>query len=155
MDFNPDDIFQIAGTIWEATIGRPIEHDYTGAIGNRPRSLAACIQIAGAWNGAILLDCPVEVARLAASVMFNTTPDDVTVSDQQDAIAELVNMLGGNIKALLPEPCHLSLPSVVEGGDYSTRVPGTRLVNRGAFLCEGHVVSLAIVEKIQQQAAVA
>jgi hypothetical protein len=56
MDFKAEDIFQIAGTIWEATIGLPIELETSGAIGNRPRAMAACIQIAGAWNGAILLD---------------------------------------------------------------------------------------------------
>jgi chemotaxis protein CheX len=155
MDFKTEDIFQIAGTIWEATIGMPIDPETSGTIGNRPRSMAACIQIAGAWNGAILLDCPVEVARLAASVMFSAEPGKVSMADMQDALAELVNMVGGNIKALLPETCFLSLPAVVEGGDYSARVPGTKLAARIEFLCSGHVVSLTILGKIQELAAVA
>jgi len=155
MTFNSDEIYQIAGTIWETTIGRPIEPETSGILGNRPRSMAACIQIAGAWNGAILLDCPIEVARTAASAMFSTEQDKLTVPDLQDAIAELVNMLGGNIKALLPGGCFLSLPAVVEGGDYSARVPGSRLINRIAFVCTGCVVSLTILEKIQEQSAAA
>jgi chemotaxis protein CheX len=155
MTFNSDEIFQIAKTIWETTLGRPIEAETSGILANRPRSMAACIQIAGAWNGAILLDCPIEVARLAASAMFSTDTDKLTVPDLQDAIAELVNMLGGNIKALLPGGCFLSLPAVVEGGDYSARVPGSRLINRIAFVCAGSVVSLTILEKIQEQSAAA
>jgi chemotaxis protein CheX len=155
MNFNPDEMFQLAQSIWEATLGLPIEPDQSGAIGNRPRSMAACIQITGAWNGAILLDCPAETARRAASIMFGADPAAVTLSDLQDAVAELVNMIGGNFKALLPETCYLSLPAVVEGGDYSARVPGSKSIGRVPFTCEGQPVSIVVLEKIQEQAVAA
>ncbi len=153
MEINPAEILQLAGIIWESTLGLPIEPDFPGTIGNRPRSTAACIHITGAWNGAIMLDCPIEVARRAASIMFSTEPQQTTISDLQDAIAELVNIVGGNIKALLPETCFLSLPAVVEGGDYSARVPGSKLLSRVAFGCEGNAVSITILEKVEEKAA--
>ena len=153
MEINPAEILQLAGTIWEATLGLPIEPEIAGAIGNRPRSTAACIHITGAWNGAILLDCPADVARHAASIMFSTDPAKTSVSDMQDAVAELVNMLGGNFKALLPETCFLSLPAVVEGGDYSARVPGSKLLSRIDFSCDGNAVSITILEKVEEKAA--
>ncbi|MCX5660789.1 MAG: chemotaxis protein CheX [Planctomycetota bacterium] len=155
MKFNPDDIMMLAGTIWESVLSLPIETDEPGSVGNHPRSMAACIQISGAWNGAILLDCPVEFARLAASVMFSTEPANAALPDLQDAIAELVNMIGGNIKGLLPETCFLSLPAVVEGGDYSARVPGSTPVGRVAFVCQGHRVSIVILEKTREETAAA
>jgi chemotaxis protein CheX len=155
MEFEEDKILQIAGFVWESMIGLPVEPLPADPGADRPRSIAACIQIAGAWNGAIFLDCPVEVARLAAAAMFNTSPADATLADLQDSLTELVNMLGGNIKALLPETCFLSLPVVVDGRDYSARVPGTRLVSKVNFSCAGHPISLNILEKIQEQAAAA
>ncbi len=150
MKFNPDEIYQITATIWEALIGLRIDPGSPDSIGNRSRSIAACIQITGAWNGAILLDCPAEVARHAASIMFSTAPENATIADLQDAIAELVNMIGGNFKALLPETCYLSLPAVVEGGDYSARVPGSTLLGRVPFICEGQAMSITVMEKTNQ-----
>jgi CheY-specific phosphatase CheX len=155
MNFNPEEIYQITATIWETAIGLRIEPGSSGSIGNRPRSTAACIQITGAWNGAILLDCPAEVGRLAASIMFSSDPANVTIADLQDAVAELVNMIGGNFKALLPETCFLSLPAVVEGGDYSARVPGSTLLGRVTFTCEGHAMSITVLEKRNQQVVAA
>jgi len=153
MEINPAEILQLAGTIWETTLGLTIEPEVSGAMGNRPRSTAACIHITGAWNGAIMLDCPVDVSRRAASIMFSTELQQTTTSDLQDAVAELVNIVGGNFKALLPETCFLSLPAVVEGGDYSARVPGSKLLSRIAFVCEGNAVSIAILEKVEEKAA--
>ena len=151
MTFNPDEIFQITANIWETAIALHLEPGEPAAVTNRARSTAACIQITGAWNGAILLDCPAEVARMAGSAMFDTDLTNVTVDEMQDAIAELVNMIGGNFKALLPETCYLSLPSVVEGGDYSARVPGSVLLGKVPFSCDGHAMSITVLEKIKQQ----
>ena len=152
MAFNSNDIFQITSTIWEATLGRPIEHESPSPAGPRPPSMCACIQIAGAWTGAIMLDCPVEVARIAAAAMFNTEATNTTVQDHQDALAELVNMLGGNIKALLPEPCFLSLPSVVHGGNYSSKMPGSKQVHHFGFAYAGYPISIQFFEKCPQKA---
>ena len=155
MEFESPQIYQIAETIWNATLGVPIAPDSGQACASSERATAACIQITGAWNGAILLVCPADVARHAASVMFSAAPAEMKVADLQDAVAELVNMIGGNIKGLLPETCHLSLPAVVEGGDYSTRIPGSRLATKIAFDCDGKPVSISILEKIAQQTAAA
>jgi chemotaxis protein CheX len=153
MEFNADEIFQLAATIWEATLELPIEPSRGGGMENPSRSVACYVQISGAWNGAILLACPAEVARRAASIMFHAEPDDMAIFDLQDAVAELTNMIGGNFKALLPQSCYLSLPAVVEGGDYSTRIPGSRSIGGISFACEGNPVSISILEKIEQKAA--
>src|SRR5581483_1118003 len=149
MDFNLNDIFQLAGTIWQATLGLTIEPEQPDAIGSCGRATVACVQITGALNGAVFLSCPADFARRAASIMFNVAPASITVSELQDAIAELVNIVGGNVKGLLPDGCHLSLPQVVEGADYSARVPGSRMIGRVAFRCDSHAVSICILEKVE------
>lgn len=147
MAFSADDIRTLAETVWEATLAVPLSSDGAGGAGTNARSTVGAIQITGAWNGAVMLDCSTEVAKRAAAAMFSTLPETVSKQDMQEAVAELVNIMGGNLKALLPEKCFLSLPSVIEGGDYSTRVPGSRVINREDFSCEGHRVTITILER--------
>jgi len=48
----------------------------------------------------------------------------------RDALGELANMLAGNLKSVLPSGVVLSMPSVIEGSDYSLRICGKRLIER-------------------------
>lgn len=73
------------------------------------------IFITGAWDGSVSLRCTEALGRRVASGMFGVGPDRVSDEDVQDALGELANILGGNIKPLFPAPNHLSLP--FHGGD--------------------------------------
>lgn len=68
------------------------------------------IFINGAWDGSVSLRCTETVSRRVASGMFGVPPEAVSDDDIQDALGELANILGGNIKPLFPAPNHLSLP---------------------------------------------
>src|SRR5664279_3671280 len=60
-------------------------------------------------------------------------PEEVN-DDVRDTMDELANMLGGNLKSLLPRGVVLSMPSVVAGGDYSLRICGGKaIVERVAY----------------------
>lgn len=75
-------------------------------------SLLATIQIAGAWSGNVSLAFSADLARNAACRMLKLADDEVTATDEQEVAAELANMIGGNLKSLLPSPSQLSLPSI-------------------------------------------
>jgi chemotaxis protein CheX len=60
-----------------------------------------------------------------------------------DAIGEIANMTGGNVKALLPGPSVLSLPEVAAGT--AAAVPG-RPVSRLAFAVDSSPLVVAVVE---------
>ncbi len=47
--------------------------------------------------------------------MFDAAVEDVSPADVLDAVGELVNIVGGNLKGMLPSPTGLSLPSVTDG----------------------------------------
>jgi CheY-specific phosphatase CheX len=89
------------------------------------RTLSAIIHITGAVDGAVVLHVTEAFARRVAAAMFRIDADTASITDQQDALGELCNVVGGNFKSLLPEPCRLSLPAVVEGADYSFRITGS------------------------------
>ena len=54
-------------------------------------------------------------------------------ADVCDAFGELANMIGGNLKAVLPSKVEISMPSMVQGIDYSLWICGGNLACRLAF----------------------
>ena len=153
---NPQDadIAQIVSTICQSILGMECQRamDLPGAA---PATLAAWVQITGGWQGAVVLGCTQAFANRAAEIMFGISGVAPSPIETQDAVAELANMIGGNLKGTLPvsDACQLSLPAVVAGADYATRVPGTRLLNRVALDCGGRIIVVHVLEKIATQAA--
>jgi chemotaxis protein CheX len=141
-----EEIRRLTPAIWDAALHLPLEYqDAIPVSGNR--TISACVHIAGAWNGVVAVSCDVEFASRAAAIMFDLADAVPTTTDMQDALGELTNMVGGNIKALLPEPCHLSLPSAVEGADYSVRILHSRVVMRIPFRSGDHLMSVSLLER--------
>jgi len=111
--------------------------------------LAGCVHISGEWDGAVSLDCPAELAQKVASIMFKMTDEEVTPDLVQDALGELTNMTGGNIKSLLPEPCYLSLPAVTMT-QHGLRIPGSELVTSVTFQCWGYKFKVSVLKKLKK-----
>jgi chemotaxis protein CheX len=79
----------------------------------RPSGVWATVSVAGAWHGAIVVSCSPAAASRLASVLLDLPEPRVTDVDVEDALGELANIIGGNIKGLLPGPSRLSLPRIV------------------------------------------
>jgi len=94
------------------------------------------IQITGARSASVVLGVSAEVATAAAATMLQLASQDVTQDDERDVVAELTNMIGGNLKSLLPGPLYLSLPTVVAGSNLGLQVPGAELVDDVGLQCE-------------------
>jgi chemotaxis protein CheX len=111
-----ENISTVAGDVWLAVLGLPLLLSDAGRIDLAPEdTLTGRVEIEGAWHGAILLSCSGHFAKRAASLMFGLDATDVGSAEVQDALGELANMISGNVKALLPGPCRLSLPTVAPG----------------------------------------
>ena len=124
--------------MWESVIGTAIvPTNGSGAAGSGEPSLVGCIHVTGPEGGVVTLECPEALARDTAAAMFQLPVADVSAAEAQDALGELTNIMGGNLKAVLCEGHQLSLPTVVEGSDFRTRFIGTRLAARVGFDCSG------------------
>ena len=144
------DLHTITENIWSSLFGLSIEilpevpvDDHTELC------VTACVLISGGWEGAVIVRCDSQLARRSGALMFDSTPETIGSDDINDAMGELVNMVGGNFKNLIPEMCSLSLPAVVEGRDYTVKVPGSQPVKRVAFLSEGSVLTVTVLERVQ------
>jgi chemotaxis protein CheX len=99
----------------------------------KPDRTTCAVYFAGAWSGAVLIECPLPMAyEFTARLMRIPKPIQFD-NDVYDALGELANMIGGNLKSVLPRGVSLSMPSVVEGSNYSVRVCGVNRNKRMAF----------------------
>lgn len=135
MNYLEAEIGQVTEQVWESVLGVSLVRRADPLPALDPM-ISASVQISGAWEGAITIECSADFARTAAGTMFGVPPAVASPADTRDAIGELANMTGGNVKSLLPEPCRLSLPRVAEGED-SLRPERGVLLTTVRFDCEG------------------
>jgi chemotaxis protein CheX len=112
--FTEDVVTEITSSVWSAFMS---EGDDIVSLAVRPSddSLTGTVSISGQWNGLVSLTCSSVAATRAAALMFDAELEKVTQADVRDAVGELVNIVGGNLKGMLPSPTGLSLPSVTHG----------------------------------------
>lgn len=104
------------------------------------------ISITGEWNGVVYLHCSSKLASAVSQDIFKTDADSITDEDIEDAMGEMINMIGGNVKMLLPAPSNLSLPNVVRGIDCSCQVPGGDEVQCLHARCAGEDLYVHVLE---------
>jgi chemotaxis protein CheX len=124
------DIVTITSDVWSSFLDTDLEQ-VDDAFESSGELVTGVVAVSGAWRGWIVLECATGTARLVAAAMFLMSPELIRDDDVADALGELANMIGGNVKSLLPAPSRLSLPTVVRDGWQPE--PGAGLVNRVAF----------------------
>jgi chemotaxis protein CheX len=77
---------------------------------------SAAVAISGGWDATVTVELAAPVALALTTTMLGLgSSDEAEDGDIADAVGELVNMVGGNIKSLMPGPSVLSLPAVAAG----------------------------------------
>ena len=130
----PSELAQIVESVFASMLGLEVGRCGTPWFPNGDR-LTAAVHMAGDWNGAVLLECDRRQACQFAGRFLSTEPPESVDDVVRDVLGELVNMIGGNMKCVLTRGIQLSMPSVVDGSDYSLRVCGAKVRERLAFQC--------------------
>ena len=100
----------IAEQTWLALVG---EDEYLVPLpGTLPADVVSSwVEIVGPWNGAVVLSCGRGTAdELSRCLLGAHAPAVLESEDVEDALGELANVVGGNVKAVLPGPSVLGLP---------------------------------------------
>ncbi len=97
-----------------------VKDDNVKQLGKLQNSITGMVGLAGICKGVVAIHVPQEVAF---SITTNFLGMEVTEmnEDVQDAIGEIANMLGGNVKTILSDKgkaIQLSLPSTISGDEY-------------------------------------
>jgi hypothetical protein len=102
----------IAQEAWSALIG---DDEYLVPLpGEHPADpISAWVEVVGPWTGAVVLTCARSTAEdLARCLLAEHAPPVLDEEDVADGLGELANVVGGNVKAVLPGPSVLGLPEV-------------------------------------------
>jgi chemotaxis protein CheX len=142
----PSEVAQIVESVFGSMLGleaRQCEEPWFPS-GDR---LTAAVHLAGHWNGAVLLECDRHQACQFAGRFLSLDPPDAVDDVVRDVLGELANMIGGNLKCVLTQGIRLSMPSVVDGSDYSVRICRAKVSDRVAFRNEEGPFWVTIVAK--------
>ena len=109
---DPQTVQSIADEVWPALVG---DGEAFVPVPAPPPAdvVSAWVDITGPWNGSVVLTCaPATAEALTESVLMTRPPTVVDDEDVADALGELANVLGGNVKSVLPGPSVLGLPQI-------------------------------------------
>ncbi len=106
--------------VWSSFLGeeQPLLPSYDGQHSPFPAEQAwsAAVSINGGWDATVTVEVSDALARSMTTIMLAFDEGEpLEDSDVADAVGELVNMVGGNVKSLMPGPSALSLPAVAAG----------------------------------------
>jgi chemotaxis protein CheX len=115
VDVGSEAVLDVVSAIWTAMLELGVEAVPASADSSDGDSVVGTVSIRGGWNGWVEVTGTGRLAGLASSAMLQAPLEELEPGDIWDGWAELTNMIGGSIKALLPEPSVLSLPTVTNG----------------------------------------
>ena len=90
--------------------------------------VVALVGVAGTWTGTGHLSCSPHFAQQMAGALLMSEYDSVN-EEVLDAVAEVANMIIGNVKTIFEEklgPLGLTVPTVIYGRNYRTRSAGVK-----------------------------
>jgi hypothetical protein len=107
-----DTVLEITEQAWTALVGEdevlvPVPAPLPAA------TRSSWVEIVGPWTGTVVLTCGADTAvELTRALLREHAPAVLDAEDVDDALGELANVVGGNVKAVLPGPSVLGLPEV-------------------------------------------
>jgi len=110
-------VTELTQLVWTTMLGLEA-HD--GSALAESAAITTAVDISGAWEGTIAMSFPPSLARKLATAL-DEGAEPPSESEVNDALCEIVNMVGGNLKAMLPGPSELSPPRVAGMPDTSHR----------------------------------
>lgn len=144
IEISPVELAQIVESVFDTMLGLRVAGDATPGFLGSDR-LTAAVHLAGEWSGAVLLECDRDQACRFASRFLSLDPAAAVDDVVRDVLGELANMIGGNLKCVLTRGIQLSMPSVIDGSDYSLRVCGAEVRERLAFACQEGVFWITVL----------
>lgn len=145
VEVDENDLAEMVEQVWEAYLDpegvSPLMQTYDE---NQPSEVHSSVSITGSWNGHIVYASSRAAAQRAASAFLAMELDEVSEEDISDTLGELANIVGGNVKAMLPPGAQLSLPQVVLAPESSARYPNTERISGVYGLWEGEPVSISM-----------
>ncbi len=142
---NEDDLVEMVEQLWVSYLDpegvTPLIPTYDE---NQPSEVHSSVSITGSWNGVVVYASSSTAARRAAAAFMAMGEDEVSIEDVSDVLGELANIIGGNVKAMLPAGALLSLPQVVLASASASKYPSAHRVTGLYGVWDGEPVSISM-----------
>lgn len=143
MHLSSDDVAQIVTEVWTSMLGIDAERLEVHPKIEGP-AVAGSVGVSGAVEAQISLEMTAEAAQQFAGLMFGLAVDEVSDDDVADAVGELTNMVGGNVKSLIADSGMLSLPVVAQGKPPTLRVVGGQVLLQDMYVADGNLILVTV-----------
>lgn len=139
-----DVVTELTQVIWSTMLG--LEAAPAGE-SSEEAAYVTSVDITGSWEGTVSIAFTRSLARRVTAAMLASDDASPTLAEVNDVIAELANMVGGNVKGLFPGPCQLSLPRV-EAATSRHFLAEVKDSSHSWFECEGQSFSVTVAERV-------
>ncbi|MGI5243619.1 chemotaxis protein CheX [Dactylosporangium sp. CA-139066] len=146
------DLIEIVNEVWDAYLQQPAAAPLDDPGSADPKAITAAVSITGAWEGHVRVLVPPAAAGDITALMLAMDAGEVTDQDVTDAMGELINVVGGNIKNRGTQPAKLGLPVVATG---RMLFPATRETHRLAVRWQdGEPITFSVLHVNPDRAAI-
>lgn len=151
MRVEPQTILTASKELWSSDLGLTVLPPTDVEADGEEPTWSSCVKISGAWQGAILLECPESIVRHAAVMLF--AAEETSDDDYEDAAKELIDMFGKKMRPFLPEDAKISRPTIVDDEGDCKALVGMQGSSELRMSCEGRIVRVALFESQPEVAA--
>jgi chemotaxis protein CheX len=145
VEVNENDLAEMVEQVWMSYLDpeglSPLIPTYDDS---QPSEVHSSVSITGSWTGHVVYASSMVAARNAAAAFLAMEAGEVSPEDLSDVLGELANIVGGNVKAMLPPGCFLSLPQVVLAPETATKYPSASRISGIYGLWEGEPVNVSM-----------
>jgi chemotaxis protein CheX len=142
---NSDDLAEMVEQVWVSYLDpEGVSPLIPNGDDGQPSEVHSSVSISGSWTGHVVYASSTEAARKAAAAFLAMDAGEVSQEDLSDVLGELANIVGGNVKAMLPAGCFLSLPQVVLAPESATKYPNAERVTGLFGTWDGEPVSVSM-----------
>jgi flagellar motor switch protein FliN len=122
--------------------------------GTGKNRMVATVNFAGSAAGIFNIQVTSEFAREMTAAMRDLEPDEIESEVEiRDLLAEIANIVGGNLKSALNDAghhCVFSTPSITHGTDFTIKPLNVERFERFVFQCDQNFIPIEVGLKIQQ-----
>ena len=116
--------------------------------GSGVHRMVATLNFAGNVTGIFNVQVTVDFGRVMAAALLDMEPDEVDPgSDVRDLLAEITNIVGGNLKSALNDAgyaCVLSTPAITYGTDFTIKSLDMDRFERCVFRKDAHILIVEV-----------
>jgi len=109
-----DELIRIVEGVFHTMLETPAEAR-AGCLATGPDTITAVVRFAGAWQGALVVQCSSDQAKRIARLFTGDEGSDELEAQSLDVLGEMANIVAGNLKVVLPKGTEASLPKVASG----------------------------------------